>query len=193
MCPLWCHSRRFFKPFQGSLSFLSFPLVVPFWRDEGRLQSESLLQAAVEVGPVVDMKFKAVDCHVKPSLRLGVWGWDKTEMERACLCSGMLLFYLSSVRAMNYLCASLWWSCIIERKHRCKRQHQVVVVILLYTDRAVSVWGCTFSTSEIWESRPVSWSNKGMKGSVRVQVAWTSYNPSYTKGQSYLIDMSWLI
>lgn len=71
----------FFLPFQGLASFLSSPLFIFLVRVECGLQAEGLLQAGVEVGAVVDMKFKAVDCHVKPGLCLGVW--STTERKRA--------------------------------------------------------------------------------------------------------------
>lgn len=67
-------------PFQGLVSVLSTPLFVLFGRKERRLQPEGLLQPGVEVGPVVDVELKAVDCHVKPGLCLGIWS-NKSQTE----------------------------------------------------------------------------------------------------------------
>lgn len=64
-------------PFQGLAIFLPSPLFIFLLRDECGIQAEGLLQAGVEVGAVVHMKFKAIDCHVKPGLCLGVWGEKK--------------------------------------------------------------------------------------------------------------------
>lgn len=76
----WLCLAAFYKPFEGLVSVLSSPLLIPFGCDECRLQPKGLLQSGVEVGPVVDVKFKAVNCHIKPGLCLGVWG-QNTERE----------------------------------------------------------------------------------------------------------------
>lgn len=71
--------------------------------------------------------------------------------------------------AINYL-FPFWWSYVMERKTRAQEAAAGSAANLLFTDRAASVWGCTFSTSGIWGSRPVSWSAEEWRGSVRVPV-----------------------
>lgn len=65
-------SEALVVPFKALVSVFSPLLFFFFGCYECGFQSKGLLQLGIEVSPVVDMEFEAVNSQVKPGLCLGV-------------------------------------------------------------------------------------------------------------------------